>query len=183
MKFKFLTEASYEYAAEHIDEVLKKRNRPYGYLHYSYQDLDFLIPLRSHLNPNEINKKFALSYETNENVSKGLDLTKVLIVTDRVNVAINSTYWLKNRDEFNFYNDREKIIKDMLEKMIEKYIHICGNLKKMIDLNDKIGNVNTLRKVLLPYRYSTLINYHHELGIKLTKEEMLRIFEIVYNIE
>lgn len=181
MEFRFLTGDAYRYAVEHVDEVLQKGSRPYGYLRYSYNNLNFLIPLRSHLNSQMINKKFALLYEMNDDVSKGLDFTKLLIVNE--NVAVNSrhTYQLTSRAEFNFYNERENMIRDMLKNMIKKYIRICANLEKMIKLNEDISNTATLKNVLRPYRYSTLINYHHELGINLSKNQMIQMLNKIYS--
>ncbi|MDQ7731047.1 type III toxin-antitoxin system TenpIN family toxin [Halomonas sp. SpR8] len=140
-------EAEFFEENSHLVEVLDKRNgvwdgekeRGYGILLISYNSLRFGIPLRSH-----IKHKFCFFTDG----SKGLDYTKaVLLVKDDY---ISQTPFMIPSDEYVKIKDRTHHIGDKFSKYVNKYVDGVGK-------ND--------RNVLRDYRFSTLQNYHKELGL------------------
>ena len=132
----------------HLIEVLdkskmgqwdKNKTRGYGITLCSFKELRFGIPLRSHI-------KHHHAFITSD--EKGLDFTKaVLLVKDSY---ISRDAFEIPRDEFNLLIAKEYVIKERFGKYVERYI--TAHTKK---------DANMMRQ----FRFSTLINYHPELGI------------------
>lgn len=120
-----------------IDAALKQRG--YGVVLIELHGLRFGIPLRSHLN-----HKFG--FKTKDD--KGLDYSKaVLLAQDRY---ISVQPFLIPNDEYIKVSDSERFITSKFENYVNKYIE--GVKRK--DMN-----------ILRPYKFSTLQNYHQELGL------------------
>ncbi|MGC9445659.1 type III toxin-antitoxin system TenpIN family toxin [Cereibacter johrii] len=100
--------------------------------------LTFGIPLRSHIHHNEC-------YRTND--KKGLDYSKAVLIAD--DSHIGDPFRIPT-DEYIKLADHEHFITGRFEKYVLGYI-------KALQKNDE----NILRR----YKYSTLQNYHHQLGI------------------
>ncbi|WP_024588825.1 hypothetical protein [Aliihoeflea sp. 2WW] len=132
---------------EHLVEVLDKRagvwdgekERGYGILVISHNGLRFGIPLRSHI-------KHKACFITNG--TKGLDYSKsILLVKDEY---ISARPFTIPSDEYVRIKDRTLHISTQFEKYVDRYV---------------IGVTKDDQNILRPYRFSTLQNYHAELGI------------------
>lgn len=131
----------------HLVEVLDKRlgvwdgekKRGYGILLIEFRNLRFGIPLRSHIN-------HQACFKTKQ--GKGLDFSKaVLLMKDDY---ISPDPFKIPADEFVKIKDRTHFIQGKFTKYVEKYVNSVQR-----------QDVNALRD----YRYSTLCNYHAELGL------------------
>lgn len=92
-----LSDSFYNDNIKNLNEVLKKPDRPYGYLMTKIKSLDFAIPIRT-----KINHKIGFITRTNTVIdgrgyNSGLDYTKAIIivnpVTDFQKQAIRLTSW------------------------------------------------------------------------------------------
>jgi len=120
-----------------ISSILKQRG--YGVVLVELNGLRFGIPLRSHMNHH-------FGFKTKE--GKGLDYTKaVLLIKDGY---ISEQPFLIPSDEFVQISDRERFITQQFEKYVKKYIE---------------GVKRQDENILRPYKFSTLQNYHKELGL------------------
>lgn len=131
----------------HLEEVLDKRlgqwdgekKRGYGIVLIQLNNLRFGIPLRSHISHSACFKTVG---------TKGLDFSKaVLLAKDEY---VSDTPFMIPTAEFVKIKDRTHFIQNKFSKYVEKYVQ---SVKKQ-DIN-----------VLKEYRFSTLRNYHVELGI------------------
>lgn len=131
----------------HLAEVLDKRKgqwdgekkRGYGILLIEHNNLRFGIPLRSH-----ISHKFCFKTLGD----KGLDFSKaVLLAKDEY---ISTSPFMIPSDEFVKIKDRTHFIQGKFSKYVEKYV---SSIQKQ--------DANALNS----YRFSTLKNYHAELGL------------------
>ncbi|MDH2528304.1 hypothetical protein QDR63_18775 [Acinetobacter baumannii] len=132
----------------HLVEVLDKREgkwdgekeRGYGILVIEIKSLRFGIPLRSHMN----HKQGFFTKGT-----KGLDYSKaVLLAKDEY---ISAMPFKIPSDEYVKVKDRSRFIEKKFTKYVEDYI-------RGVSSNDQ--------NILRPYRFSTLQNYHVELGLE-----------------
>lgn len=133
----------------------KDKGRGYAVLMIKVNNIQFAIPLRSSMS---INHKYNFTTETSVNsdgrkVRHGLDYSKAVIITSREHVNEKIFFLKKKEDYLKIKKQVDKIQMDF-EKMINKYIQAV--LKK-----DK----NILRE----FKYSTLQNYHEELGLVVEK--------------
>ena len=135
-------------ANTHLIEVMDKRKglwdnakkRGYGIVLLDLGDgLRFGIPLRS-------NFKGRHGYRTVN--GKVLDFSKAVLITD--DGYIGPSFMIP-RDEFVKIKDREHFIRKQFGKYVKRYIELVNS-----------GSGETLAR---SYRYSTLQNYHAELGI------------------
>lgn len=120
-----------------ISSILKQRG--YGVVLIELKGLRFGIPLRSHMNHN-------FGFKTKE--GKGLDYSKAVLLSK--DEYISEQPFLIPSDEFVQISDRERFITQQFEKYVQKYIDGVNR-----------QDVNILR----PYKFSTLQNYHQELGL------------------
>jgi protein AbiQ len=132
---------------KHLVEVLDKqagewnggKERGYGILVISHKDLRFGIPLRSHI-------KHTACFLTNG--TKGRDYSKsVILVKDDY---ISTKPFTIPSDEYVKIKDRTQHITKQFEKYVSRYV---------------IGVRRSDDNILRPYRFSTLQNYHGELGL------------------
>lgn len=145
MKIQKLEECFFQ-ENSHLVEVLDKdksgacvKQRGYGVVLIELRGLRFGIPLRSHMN-----HKFG--FKTKE--GKGLDYSKAVLLSK--DEYISAQPFLIPNDEFVQISDRERFITQKFEKYVKNYID--GVKRK---------DANILRS----YSFSTLQNYHPELGL------------------
>ena len=141
MEFKFLTENFYE-KYENYKEVEKKKNRPYTVVYIiEYNNLLFAIPLR-----HNINHRYKISTVDN----KGLDLSKVLVITDRKYIDNKKVFI--NDEEYKLLKNKERKIVSELQKYIKLY-------KRALKKPEIARNKSLIEKSCLQY-------FHKELGIE-----------------
>lgn len=132
---------------QHLVEVLDKvgrewasdKERGYGIALVKHENLRFGIPLRSHFS-------HSFGFKTKE--SGGLDYSKAVLLSKDSYISQNP--FKIPDDEFRKIKERSHFIETQFNKYVERYIKACG-----------VRDVNILRA----YAYSTLQNYHSELGI------------------
>lgn len=120
-------------------EILDKgENRGYGIaIVYISNCIKFGIPLRS-------NMRHKSGFKTVD--QKGLDYSKAIIIPD--DKYIDSVFNIPS-DEYKKIQDTENFINKKFKKYVERYIKA---------INNKDENI------IWEYRFSTLQNYHTELG-------------------
>ncbi len=129
---------------EALDGSNDGKVRGYGIVVIDLNGLVFGIPLRSHLN-----HKFGFVSERSEGVKKGLDYTKALLI--KKEEYVSRAYKIPTPEFTPHINDNKEKIQEDFNKFVNRYIE--ANVKK---------DENILRN----YRYSTLKNYHKELGLE-----------------
>ena len=70
-------------------------------------------------------------------------------------------YYFKDIEEKRFYLNNSNRIFTRVKNYVQKYIDICNKIEQ---------NKLIAKRTLQPYQYSTLRNFHSELGIAITKE-------------
>lgn len=130
----------------HLSETLDgngtqgEKNRGYGIVVIEIKNgMRFGIPLRSHL-------RHKYGFKTID--GKGLDYSKAVLIG---NVAFIGQPFKIPHDEYVKIKDREHFIASRFQKYVERYIVLANR-----------GDTNALQQ---SYRYTTLVNYHAELGI------------------
>lgn len=125
--------------------------RGYGIVVISINSLVFGIPLRSH-----IRHKQAFFTDITQGPEcdgrKGLDFTKALLLSD--DKYLDSSSFKVPVMEFDRIQDNHDHIVEKFTKYVQKYI-------RAIKKSDRF--------VLPLYQYSTLKNYHVELGLSISK--------------
>lgn len=133
----------------------RSKTRGYGFVILNINQLTFGIPLRSHI-------KHKASYLTHREktqtpslgiIGKGLDFSKALLISDPK--YISSEIYKIPDEEYTKLIGKEHYICDRFNKYVNKYIHAIQRQDINI-LND------------LEYRFTTLQNYHRELGLENT---------------
>ncbi|WP_322906949.1 type III toxin-antitoxin system TenpIN family toxin [Paenibacillus campi] len=140
----------------HLSETLFKygqdKGRGYGILLVATKGYRFAIPLRSKMNiRHKHNFTTKIHAPEGTRVRHGLDYTKALIISEDRFIATRDFLLAEKNDYLKIAKSEHKIINEF-EAFIDKYIHA-------VHKNDE----NILRE----YRYSTLQNYHVELGLQL----------------
>ena len=114
MKFCFLTDAFFELYKD-CKEIEKKKNRPYATICLlKYNTFYFAIPIRHNI-------KHQYAIFTDKEKSKGLDLSKTLIIKDLKFIVQNRTAFI-SPIEYTQLIQKEKFIISKLESYIKKYI-------------------------------------------------------------
>jgi protein AbiQ len=147
MDIRKLTDTFYD-ENSHLQEVLdktgakwdKRKTRGYGVVIINLNSLRFGIPFRSAI-------KHKHSFITKD--GKGLDFQKCVLLTN--DSYISERPFMIPKDEF----ERVKSKKYEIEKDFEKYV------TRYIDAIKREVN----RTIEKEYRFSTLKNYHSELGL------------------
>lgn len=123
--------------------------RGYGVVIVSINNLSFAIPLRSNIR----HKSSYITVRSNQRglEGKGLDFTKALLITEQR--YISHLLFKISPDEHKKLVNKEHYITSKFEKYVSKYV---AAIKK--------SDRNILQSS--DYRYSTLCNYHIELGLK-----------------
>ena len=141
----------------HLNEALDNHNgnwaqgkvRGYGVVIIELKGLSFAIPLRSNIRHN-----FAyITVKSTEHgiVGKGLDFTKALLIENEKYVS--KIPFKISASEHKKLSDKEFFITEKFEKYVLKYASAVSK-----------SDLNILRSTA--YRFTTLCNYHAELGLK-----------------
>ena len=147
MKFNFLTKEFFEECLE----LEKKENRPYASTTLiNCLGMTFAVPLRSN-----IQHEYALF--TNKEKTKGLDLSKAVVINDYEKFVDTVTKVYISDDEYKVLLGKENFLSKKLETYIKKY-------KKALKNPDIPKN-----SILL--KYSTLQYFHKELNIEEIQNE------------
>ena len=134
---------------KHLKEVLDKKGndwvadkiRGYGIAVISFRGLTFGIPLRSNIPHN-------FWFPTKRDTKKGLDYSKAVLLHNPN--YISAVPFNIPSDEFSLIQSNTRKINMDFERYVERYISAV-----------KSKDPNKLKQ----YRFSTLQNYHEELGL------------------
>lgn len=140
MDIKKLTPRFYQ-ENQHLKEVLDK-NRGYGLTIVSFNGLRFGIPIRTN-----IHKGNNYCFRTIEN--GGLDYQKAVLLID--DEYISPVTFMVKQEEYEKINEHEHFINIHFEKYVKLYI--------------KAHIKNDQRVINREFKYSTLMNYHAQLGL------------------
>ena len=143
MDFVFLTEKFY---SDYIlcTEIEKKIERPYTMFKIKIDEIEFAIPLRSHINHDHV-------LWTDKINNCGLDFSKTIIITNPNYINTSEVPHIRE-NEYRCLIGKEYIIKTKLISYIKDY-------KKALLHNH-------IHKNAILCGYSTLQYFHTELGIK-----------------
>jgi protein AbiQ len=132
-----------------LKETIHDKSRPHGIVTISVNGLTFAIPLRSNMN-----HPYGVVLDTvvkNKKRSKrGLDFTKALIITDEATEL--GSYHSVSKAQKEVLIRQKKMIINQFQKYVADYVNAVKN--------DIANTVNSNA-----YQYSTLCNYHAELGL------------------
>jgi len=145
MRIIFLNRNFYD-EHKNYKELAKKENRPYILLIICYNDIDFGIPFRSN-----ISHKY--SYIPVINTKSGLDFTKAVIVDEKY--IDRERKPIIRKEEFILVKKKEFLIRKKFVKYIEDYKKAYSKIESR---NFHLRNENLCK-------FSTLQNYHKELGL------------------
>ncbi|MCT4593648.1 MAG: hypothetical protein N4A57_05190 [Anaeromicrobium sp.] len=146
---------------EHFVEILdpydtkKQAKRNYAFLNVKCQNNNIFVPLRSKFNPNQGCGVIGYPVPTNNKPNAGLDFRKILIVNELSYIEFPSNPKIPNMQQ-KIINEKYKTIENMVIQYIKGYMKSA--LKKREKRDKK-------------YRFSTLHNFHNELGIVRALEE------------
>lgn len=132
-----------------LKEILHDKNRGYGIVTITINNLTFGIPVRTNLKHYH---SIVLDTVIRRGVTfkRGLDFTKAVIITDS-STQLGTTFHLDDNQLQKLHKDAYKI-KTKFNKYVNRYVDAVKN-----------NTVNTLQGSA--YKYSTLVNYHNELGV------------------
>lgn len=150
-----------------VTEGLKKETRPYieGTL-IADKDNTYFIPFRTHINQRfaELYENAILSLATPKNPNAGLDFTKMIIVDNKVDLRVEKTG--VDTEQFKLLVSKQPELWNKAENYVEGY-------------KREIMNGESLSP---QYRYTTLQNFHHELGLDPSKQlkKAIKIIKTAY---
>lgn len=146
MDIRTLKQDSYKRLAKDRPQVLEK-NRGYGIVSITIDNLTYAIPLRSNMNHSNGFKTISMK-RGGQLIWNGLDYSKALIVQQG---DIESTaFKLREQKEFDKIQSNKAKIQSEFEKYVSAYIE-C--VKKGTNATDK------------RFKFTTLQYFHTELGI------------------
>ena len=146
MDIRTLKQGSYKRLADDRPEVLEK-NRGYGIVSITIDNLTYAIPLRSNMNHNNGFKTISMR-RGKKLIWNALDYSKALIVQQD---DIESTaFQLRTQEEFNKIQLNKEKIKSEFEEYVSAYLECIKN-----------GTSTTDRR----FKFSTLKYFHAELGL------------------
>ncbi len=142
--------ASYFTDHPDLEEILEKENRIYIGVIIEMNHCKCFIPLRTEIltDPKFSKAFFPIPYKKRPNA--GLDFRKLLIITD---------------DRYVSIQNRVQISKRQKEKIYSEYSTICKRLNSYVHKYIKEAKRGRAHSHHL-YRFSTLKNYHEELGLE-----------------
>ena len=144
MKFYFLTKDFFD-TYSNCNEIEKKENRPYACsVLIDYEGITFAIPLRSHI-------KHQYAIFSNAEKTKGLDLSKSVVINDLKKFVDQNTKVFIDDEEYKFFLGKEYFVQQKLKTYIKLY-------KKALTHQEN-------RKNQILCKNSTLQYFHKELGI------------------
>lgn len=131
------------------NDLEKQVRRKYIYLNFKYEENTLLVPLRSEMpNIRELGQ-VGYSVPSTKKPNAGLDYRKILIINDSDYLEVPQ-YCKVSPSQANIINVKYETIKKQVESYVKGYIK---SAKKNRHKKDK------------KYNFSTLHNYHLELGI------------------
>ncbi|HGC8699706.1 TPA: hypothetical protein ACG4JN_001284 [Streptococcus agalactiae] len=153
---------------QYLDEFQEDNARGYGVMVLDINNQLIAIPLRSGLPEHLRNASHLFPYTTYRRHDgriclKALDFSKLTIIEEKY-IDNSRIYHFKNPNEKIFYLRNSNRIFSRVKNYVNKYIEICSKIEK--------GETVTFR-TLNPYRFSTLRNFHDELGIAISKEDFI----------
>ncbi len=133
------------------DGSLKNKERGYGVFLVDIEGVKFALPLRSKMHKNHKDNFTTRIYkDEGKDVRHGLDYSKAVIITEDRFVDISNEFILELKSDYIKIDNKEHHIIQAFKKYVSRYI-------KGIREGDT--------RILAKYRYSTLQNYHKELGL------------------
>lgn len=149
-------------------EFQDDKNRGHGVLIIGINNRIVAVPLRSKLKPWQKNEKHLFPYQTyfadGVEYLKALDFSKTIFIEEK-HINKKTNYIFQDLNEKNFYIDNFKRIQLRLKNYINKYINLCNLIEEKKELTEL---------QIKPYRYTTLTNFHKELGIKIDQSEFFQ---------
>lgn len=133
------------------DAAGEKKTRGHGIVKIELNGLIFAIPVRSNIQHNE---SFILEVSRSRdrhNKGMGLDYQKAVLIRNSAHIS-NEYFVLRSKQAGRKLVGKEDHITTMFTRYVEKYIKAVRN-------NDQ----NILNS--MEYRFTTLVNYHAELGL------------------
>ncbi|MCL2008355.1 MAG: hypothetical protein FWG77_09745 [Treponema sp.] len=146
MKFYRLSAAFYEQFSKY-EEILTNENRPYYVLLLELDNLTYAIPLRSN-----INHRYCFIADNSNEMNKGLDYSKAVVVTEPEHIDTNPVTIRQN--EYKIYIKREFLIKRQFSSYVSRY---KKEIKRRAD--------NPSLPVSSLCLYSSLKYFHNVLGL------------------
>ncbi|MGT2800696.1 hypothetical protein [Streptococcus marmotae] len=142
-----------------LDEFQENHARGHGVMVLDINNQLIAILLRSGISENLRNSSHLFPYKTyrrhdGKMCLKALDFSKLTIIDEKY-IDNSRIYHFKNPNEKSFYLKNSNRIFSRVKNYINKYIKICSKIEN--------GGTVTFR-TLSPYRFSTLRNFHDELG-------------------
>lgn len=150
MKFNFLTDEFYKKYKD-CEQIEKKENRPYACVTVvKYDGKTFAIPIRSNI-------KHEYAVFTNKEKTKGLDISKAVVIDDSF---INKKFTAYiSKEEYQYFLGKEKFVLDKLKKYLKAY-------NKALEKPEISKNANLIKHSALQY-------FHKELNIELGQKKSI----------
>lgn len=130
----------------------ESKTRGHGVVQITINSLVFAIPVRSNISHNA---SFILEKNKDKRNTRvkgmGLDYSKALLIRDSSHVS-NNIFLLRSKPAGKKLQGKQQHITSSFQKYVHKYVDA-------VQKNDK----NILNQ--LEYRFTTLVNYHIELGL------------------
>lgn len=141
------------------DNLTKQSNRKYIFLEVKYKENNLLVPLRSEMP--DISKLGQVGYKVPSEYkpNAGLDYRKILIINDESYIE-EPKYIKIPKSQVRIIDSNYNIIEKQVISYVDGYIK---TVKKSRHLKDK------------KFCYSTLHNFHKELGINKSEEKNIKI--------
>ncbi|UXS36136.1 hypothetical protein [Staphylococcus delphini] len=165
--FHLLTQDYFD-TYQYLDEFQEDNTRGHGVMILDINNQLIAIPLRSGISDKHRNSSHLFTYTTyrrhdGKMCLKALDFSKLTIIDEKY-IDYSRIYHFKNPNEKNFYLKNSNRIFSRVKNYVNKYIEICSKSEN--------GDTLTFR-TLNPYRFSTLRNFHKELGIAISKQDFI----------
>lgn len=162
--FHLLTQDYFD-TYRNLDEFQEDTSRGHGVMILDINNLLVAVPLRSGISEKLAGAQHVFPYTTylrsdGKRCLKVLDFSKLMIISEN-HIDYTKVYHFKDSDEKKFYLRNSNRIFTRVKNYVRKYINICSRIEQ--------GESITPR-TLQSYKYSTLRNFHKELGISITKQ-------------
>ena len=167
--FHLLTDSYFDNYCDY-DEFQCDNNRGHGLMIIDINNRIIAIPLRSGLPAYMIRQRHLFPYTTytkdnGKECLYALDFSKLMFIDEKYIDQIRN-YIFRNDEEKRFYLENFNRIFSSVKSYINSYIRLCKKIEE---------NENVTYSIMKPYIYSTLRNFHTELGINITKQQFIDI--------
>jgi len=142
MKIRLLTDEAYNKIIQ-LKETMTKKERGYGVVPVEIKGITFAIPFRS-----KMRHRHGFKTILYKGMWNGLDYSKSIIISDED--LKPEAFKLRSEAEYTKVKNNKDKIKSEFEKYVNEYIKEA-----------KSGNLPNIKR----FGFSTLENYHKELGI------------------